>query len=254
MFKRVRENRCLLISISGIGIGVVCIGIIVCLAVGQAVGVIPRGFETNTAEAEERQAARSTDRAIQDMTATIIALTPSSTPTSTSTPTDTHTPTRTFTSTETDIPTRTATATNSLEPTDTPPATNTTTPTIVPSSTIKSVENTTRYTTQQINVRSGPSVTFDRIGSLPAGYKLTVLGEQDGWYQIEFANGVGWVAGEYTSTNAPSPSNSGGPIVGPTQFTCPSNCTDAIAMGLTAEQAAACGLDRDGDGVACYGE
>jgi len=38
-------------------------------------------------------------------------------------------------------------------------------------------------------------------------------------------------------------------------FTCPSNCDGAVAMGLTAEQAAMCpGLDRDHDGVACYGD
>ncbi len=37
-------------------------------------------------------------------------------------------------------------------------------------------------------------------------------------------------------------------------FTCPSNCDGAVAMGLSAAQAASCGLDRDGDGVACYGD
>lgn len=42
-------------------------------------------------------------------------------------------------------------------------------------------------------------------------------------------------------------------ISGP-QITCPTNCTEAVAMNITAQQAAACGLDRDGDGVACYGD
>lgn len=37
-------------------------------------------------------------------------------------------------------------------------------------------------------------------------------------------------------------------------FTCPKNCTEARARGVSAQLAAACGLDRDGDGVACYGE
>lgn len=37
-------------------------------------------------------------------------------------------------------------------------------------------------------------------------------------------------------------------------FTCPANCDEAVARGLSASQAASCGLDRDGDGVACYGE
>lgn len=35
---------------------------------------------------------------------------------------------------------------------------------------------------------------------------------------------------------------------------CPSNCTQARAWGVSAYEAAACGLDRDGDGVACYGD
>jgi len=37
-------------------------------------------------------------------------------------------------------------------------------------------------------------------------------------------------------------------------FNCPSNCTQAREMGLSSEQAAQCGLDRDGDGQACYGD
>lgn len=35
---------------------------------------------------------------------------------------------------------------------------------------------------------------------------------------------------------------------------CPDNCTEAKEMGVSAEFAAQCGLDRDGDGVACYGD
>jgi hypothetical protein len=38
-------------------------------------------------------------------------------------------------------------------------------------------------------------------------------------------------------------------------FVCPRNCDGAVAMGLSAQQAASCpGLDRDKDGVACYGD
>ncbi len=36
---------------------------------------------------------------------------------------------------------------------------------------------------------------------------------------------------------------------------CPANCAEAVALGWTARQAAQCShLDRDGDGVACYGD
>lgn len=34
----------------------------------------------------------------------------------------------------------------------------------------------------------------------------------------------------------------------------PKNCKTAVGQGLTAQQSAAEGLDRDGDGVACYGD
>lgn len=36
--------------------------------------------------------------------------------------------------------------------------------------------------------------------------------------------------------------------------TCPRNCDEAKKMGLSPQEAAACGLDRDHDGVACYGD
>jgi hypothetical protein len=38
----------------------------------------------------------------------------------------------------------------------------------------------------------------------------------------------------------------------PTQFVCPRNCTEARQRGVSSRQAAACGLDGDGDGHACY--
>lgn len=57
-----------------------------------------------------------------------------------------------------------------------------------------------------------------------------------------------------SNTNPSSASNTDTSSGSGTSFTCPSNCTQARAMGLSASQAAACGLDRDGDGVACYGD
>lgn len=37
-------------------------------------------------------------------------------------------------------------------------------------------------------------------------------------------------------------------------FVCPASCEEVQSMGLSAEAAARCGLDEDGDGVACYGD
>lgn len=185
----------------GIGVGG-CIGLIVCLVIGQSIGIIPNDSETKTAEAREREAARSTDQFIEELTATIIALTPSSTPTASPTPTNTPLPSDTPRQSATPAP---SFGQNTLPPTWTPAPSSTSMPTS------DYVPTTTRYTTQQINVRNGPGVDNERIGSLPAGYKLAVLGEQGGWYQIEFNDGVGWVTGEFTSRNPPPPISNNNP-------------------------------------------
>ncbi|MBZ0316692.1 MAG: SH3 domain-containing protein [Anaerolineae bacterium] len=59
-------------------------------------------------------------------------------------------------------------------------------------------------------MRSGPGTTYDRIGTLPAGSRITVVGEQTGWYEFNFTFGTGWVAGQYTSLNEPQIVNNSG--------------------------------------------
>lgn len=52
-----------------------------------------------------------------------------------------------------------------------------------------------------LNIRSGPGTNYERVGSLKKGTQVTILGEQDGWYQIS-ANGVeGYVSAQYISTD-----------------------------------------------------
>lgn len=366
-----------------------CIGLIACFAIGQATGIIPRGYETKTAEAREAAAARSTDEFIQGMTATIIALTPSATPTNTSTPTrtplpsDTPPPSATPTVTSTPSPAdRAAQVVRNLRDTDIsdndfrestsifedravvkifisqstlsesaaieqvrkdyprlacdlrkagfttvisitglanfidgqgntsemkaievtlneptiaaldcdnvsdvdifaiadslyihpsidfesttasgsspPTARPTRRPTAQPSNNDSFVVNPasgTRYIAGggSVNIRSGPGTTYNILGSLPTGTEITITGESNDWYQIEYASGNGWVSAQLTSTSQPSVSNPENPP-GATQFTCPSNCDGAVQMGLSPQQAAACGLDRDDDGMACYGD
>lgn len=51
------------------------------------------------------------------------------------------------------------------------------------------------------NVRSGPAITFDRVGALAAGGTANVTGQTEAgdWWQIEFAggaDGLGWVSAE----------------------------------------------------------
>lgn len=121
-----------------------------------------------------------------------------------------------------------------------------------------------------VNVRSGPGTDFAPVGRLATGAAITVTGMSGGWYRISFNGDEGWVSGELTSASAPiaaplpavqpaavGSGGGGGSSQGPaagTEGACPRNCTEAVAMGVSAQRAAECGLDRDGDGVACYGD
>ncbi len=51
-----------------------------------------------------------------------------------------------------------------------------------------------------LNVRSGPGREFDRVASISNGARVTILGEENGWYQIEYSPGAkGYVSGEYVA-------------------------------------------------------
>ena len=52
-----------------------------------------------------------------------------------------------------------------------------------------------------LNVRTGPSTSFDIITQLINGSNVKVLGEKDGWYQIEIPARYGYVCGEYLRLN-----------------------------------------------------
>lgn len=127
------------------------------------------------------------------------------------------------------------------------------------------LEPVTIYAESEVNVRECARTSCARMGQVPRGTALVADALLNGdevqpgnliWYRVAYGRGVGYVySGVMQFTN---------PLALPTQqqqnppqqqqnFTCPSNCDGARAMGLTASQAATCpGLDRDGDGVACY--
>ena len=52
-----------------------------------------------------------------------------------------------------------------------------------------------------LNVRTGPSTGYDIITQLMNGTDVKVLGEKDGWYQIEIPTRYGYVCGEYLRVN-----------------------------------------------------
>lgn len=55
-----------------------------------------------------------------------------------------------------------------------------------------------------INVRSGPSTNCDRITQVTSGKRVTVLGKDNDWYQIQFGNTTGYVLGDYLKKYDPS--------------------------------------------------
>jgi len=52
-----------------------------------------------------------------------------------------------------------------------------------------------------LNVRTGPSTGYGIITQLMNGTDVKVLGEKDGWYQIEIPSRYGYVCGEYLRVN-----------------------------------------------------
>ena len=52
-----------------------------------------------------------------------------------------------------------------------------------------------------LNVRTGPSTGYGIITQLMNGTDVKVLGEKDGWYQIEIPARYGYVCGEYLRVN-----------------------------------------------------
>jgi len=48
-------------------------------------------------------------------------------------------------------------------------------------------------------VRSGAGLDQSIIGSVRSSMSFVVLGEEDGWYQIRYNDGEGYVFGEYVT-------------------------------------------------------
>lgn len=47
-----------------------------------------------------------------------------------------------------------------------------------------------------VNVRSGPDISFARLGYLDPGTSAEVTGKYEDWFQIDYNGGPGWVYGE----------------------------------------------------------
>lgn len=122
---------------------------------------------------------------------------------------------------------------------------------------------------QVVNARECPERDCAVGTTYQPGEMLTMTGEAEGetvgssdiWYVTHegyfvHSSTVSNTRPQSASQPSGSDSNPSSNIAvsTPVPFVCPSNCTEAVNMGLSAQQAASCGLDRDGDGVACYGD
>ena len=221
---------------------------------------------------EDREATET--RVALGATETIIALTPTATYTPTLTPTATFTPSNTPTATMTPTPTYTLEFTYTPTITPTPTLTHTPRPSATP-------RPTTLYITgSNVNARSCERTNCGVVTVLGfaeefSGY-TRVEGESVGgnttWWQGGVNGQEVYVHSSLVSRTRPSPpSNSGNTSSGgnassggnsntsqnaaPTALARPRNCAQAVEWGYTAQQSAQWShLDRDGDGVACYGD
>lgn len=152
-------------------------------------------------------------------------------------------------------------------------------PTIIPGATGEPVwyDMEETWYSQGATFRSCPVLSAEcEMGRvLVSGQPVTVLGEVQGetwqgsrtWYYVEVEGLYGFVHGALITRTSERPTwtppptaipivpDNSGSSGGGGGFVCPRNCDEAVRMGLTAQQAGTCPrLDRDNDGVACYGD
>lgn len=99
--------------------------------------------------------------------------------------------------TATPFPTEMPSPTPTPFPTETPSPEPALTPTPTPTPALPGV-----VVNVDLNVRAGPGTNYDRIGLIPAGNRVDIVGrtEDSTWWQIAFADvpdGLGWIAAEY---------------------------------------------------------
>ena len=58
-------------------------------------------------------------------------------------------------------------------------------------------------TATTLNVRREPNAASDKLGELPYGSAVEVLGEEDGWFLISYAGAPGYISGDYVALTPP---------------------------------------------------
>lgn len=60
-----------------------------------------------------------------------------------------------------------------------------------------------------LNVRSGAGTGYGRIGGLGEGASVTIVGQSNGWYQIKYGSGTGWVSSQFVKKGSGGSSSGG---------------------------------------------
>ena len=63
-------------------------------------------------------------------------------------------------------------------------------------------------TADKLNVRKGPSIENEKIGSLTEGTVVEILEEENNWYKVQLSDGnEGWISGDYVLTESQANNN-----------------------------------------------
>ncbi|MCQ3974076.1 MAG: hypothetical protein DPW09_11570 [Anaerolineae bacterium] len=160
---------------------IVVVALFLCLAGGAGAAWWSGVFDSSTEDAP---------------TTEVVVATPSATPI-TSNPVEPDTPTPSpidDTPTLSPLPTATPLPVVTTKPAETPQ------PTMTPSSTPTPLPAIGIIKEDNVNVRSGPSQSYDRVVRLAKGEKVTIMGRTEGWdwYEITTAIGQeGWISGDF---------------------------------------------------------
>ena len=76
--------------------------------------------------------------------------------------------------------------------------------------TIPTTPSATYYTTTALNVRTGPSTSYKKLGTLSKGVEVVSYGKSGKWHKIMFNNQVAYCHGDYLTTIKPTVQNASG--------------------------------------------
>lgn len=102
--------------------------------------------------------------------------------------------------------------TQGTEATTTEPVTEAPATTTEASFNVTKMDPTTKYATDDLNVRKGPDTTYEKLGKLAKGAEITVTGRVGTWYEIEFEGKVGYVSASYV-VDSITPPETDAPVV-----------------------------------------